>query len=239
MTQYLHRAANRPEFLELSRELASIQVFDLSVSRLRQQSKYSPGIALMREGGNLAAVLDGIRGERPDLFEAIEKKICLAATEVKRLTIPYAADNADNKVLEVQERTGQVYRAEEMSDGLVLFVGLAAAATLRDDGLGELSHRLVAIEEPERGIHPRRIREVIDYLRRLASRGAQVVLTTHSPLILDEFIDAPECVVLFDRTPEHGTTVRRLTDIENWDKLVTGQPLGESPYSGILGGVPR
>ena len=239
MTQYLHRAANRPEFLELSRELASIQVFDLSVSRLRQQSKYSPGIALMREGGNLAAVLDGIRGERPDLFEAIEKKICLAATEVKRLTIPYAADNADNKVLEVQERTGQVYRAEEMSDGLVLFVGLAAAATLRDDGLGELSHRLVAIEEPERGIHPRRIREVIDYLRRLASRGAQVVLTTHSPLILDEFIAAPECVVLFDRTPEHGTTVRRLTDIENWDKLVTGQPLGESPYSGILGGVPR
>jgi predicted ATPase len=87
----------------------------------------------------------------------------------------------------IEEQDGRVYGAEDVSDGLLLFIGLAVAAQLKADKPG-----LLAIEEPERGIHPRRIREVLDHLRRLTRNGTQVVLTTHSPTLLDEFRDTPE-----------------------------------------------
>lgn len=218
--------------------LRSLLVFDLSVARLRASSTYAAGLTLGSDGTGLAAVLDALQGSGPDLFELIEKEVKAAAPEVKRLTTPYSLLNPGAKVLGVQEQDGRVFQGEEISDGLVLFVGLATAAALSTPNPDLPGPRLLAIEEPERGIHPRRIREVIDYLRRLADRGTQVVLTTHSPLVLDEFSDSPESVLLFDRGAE-GTKITKLTDLDNWESLIRGQPLGEVWYSGLLGGVPR
>lgn len=119
-----------------------------------------------------------------------------------------------------------------MSDGLLLFIGLAVAAQLRADAQGVL-----AIEAPERGIHPRRLRDLVDHLLRLTNAGIQVVLTTHSPTLLDEFRDSPESVLIFDRD-EKGTHITRLSDRPDWAKELKGSPLGELWYSGVLGGLP-
>ena len=155
----------------------------------------------------------------------------LTAPEVKKFVTPTVP--GDKKVVGVQETSGQVYRSSEISDGLLLFIGLATAAQLR---VGTPS--LVAIEEPERGIHPRRLRDVVDYFRRIAMRGTQVIMTTHSPLLLDQFRDLPESVILFDRD-ESGSHVKRLIDVKDWEQLVEGSPLGEVWYSGLLGGIPK
>ncbi len=138
----------------------------------------------------------------------------------------------------VQERDRRVYLASELSDGLLLFIGLSTAAALGGDPSAPKGPRLLAIEEPERGIHPRRIRSVIDYLRRLADHETQVVISSHSPLVLDEFAETPEDVLLFDRGPA-GTSIKRLTEVAGWEALVGGAPLGDVWYSGVLGGVPR
>ena len=132
----------------------------------------------------------------------------------------------------VEEQDGRVYGAEDMSDGLLLFIGLAVAAQLKGQG------GILAIEEPERGIHPRRLRDLIDNLLRLTKSGTQVVLTTHSPTLLDEFRDTPESVLIFDRD-DTGTHVTRLSDRKDWaEELQKGLPLGDLWYSGVLGGVP-
>jgi predicted ATPase len=133
----------------------------------------------------------------------------------------------------IQEQDGSVYRAGEISDGLLLFIAMSVAVQL-----GGRQPSLIAIEEPERGIHPRRIRDVVDQFRRIAAKGTQVVMTTHSPILLDEFRDSPESVVIFDRD-ETGTHIHRLSDHPDWKEgLLRDQPLGDLWYSGLLGGAP-
>ena len=41
----------------------------------------------------------------------------------------------------------------------------------------------VIIEEPENGIHPRRLKALLEQIRAIGKRGTQVILTTHSPIL--------------------------------------------------------
>ena len=104
---------------------------------------------------------------------------------------------------------------------------------------------LVCLEEPDRGLHPRLLRDVVDALYRLSHpEGAQesrspvqVLATTHSPYFLDLFKDHPEEVVLAQKTAE-GATFEKLTDRADLDEVLKSAHLGDVWYSGILGGVP-
>ncbi|MEB3317490.1 MAG: AAA family ATPase, partial [Cyanobacteriota bacterium] len=52
---------------------------------------------------------------------------------------------------------------------------------------------LVAFEEPENGVHPRRI-EVMTRLLARASRNQQVIVTTHSPQVVVDIVRMIRCV---------------------------------------------
>jgi predicted ATPase len=68
------------------------------------------------------------------------------------------------------------------------------------------------VEEPENGIHPSRLAEVLAILKRLVGEQerTQVVLTTHSPYVVDQF--GPEQVTLCQQN-EHGeVVVKRLSE---------------------------
>jgi predicted ATPase len=212
----------------LHRALSGIVVRDLSVPALRESSAIRAGVVLERDGRNIAAVLDELD---PDLREGVERDVKAAASEVKRVLTRNAAEPG-KKIVGVQETNGGVFTADEMSDGLLLFIGLSVSMALTD-GVS-----LIGIEEPERGVHPRRLRDLLDLLKRVTERGRQVVLTTHSPELLDEFRDQPESVLILDRD-ETGTHVTRLSDRADWISDLQDKPLGDIWYSGILGGVPK
>ncbi len=224
------KASARTRFLLLA-SLKEATVHDLSVAALRAPALVQQGAMLGPDGGDIAAVLDNLAGENPSLRDGIDEMVRGSAREVKRIVTRSGAEPG-TKVLGVEEQDGRVYGAEDMSDGLLLFIGLAVAAQLKGQG------GILAIEEPERGIHPRRLRDLIDNLLRLTKSGSQVVLTTHSPTLLDEFRDTPESVLIFDRD-DTGTHVTRLSDRKDWaEELQKGLPLGDLWYSGVLGGVP-
>ena len=213
----------------LQRALTGIVVRDLSVAALREPSLTRPGVELERDGRNLGAVLDDLN---PDLRENVDRDVMIAAPEVKRVLARNAAQPG-TKVVGVQELDGNVFTASEMSDGLVLFVGYSVSAALAGG-----TSSVLAIEEPERGVHPRRIRDLVDLLRHVTQQGKQVVLTTHSPELLNEFRDQPESVLILDRD-DNGTRITRLSDRSDWLAELQDGALGEIWYSGILGGVPR
>lgn len=210
--------------------LESARVIDFSLDALREPSKTSQHPTMSVRGEGIAAVLDYLHNEKPDLFDAIVDTVRAAAPEVQRITTPAAVEEG-TKTVAIQEQ-GRVVRAAQMSDGLLLFIGLATVMHMADSTRG-----LLLVEEPDRGIHPRRIRQFVDQLRVLAQRGTQVVLSTHSPILLDEFRDEPESVLFFDRDAT-GTHVTRLADKPDWLKDLNGGALGDIWYSGILGGVP-
>ena len=80
-----------------------------------------------------------------------------------------------------QERVGAEpikFEAFSMSDGTLRLLGLVTAVFQRP------APSLLVIEEPEASMHPGALGSILDVLR-LASRSMQVVVTTHSPDILD------------------------------------------------------
>ncbi len=86
------------------------------------------------------------------------------------------------------------------------------------------------IEEPENALHPGRLNEIVTMLRELtAQQGCQVIVTTHSPLLLD-FVDPAE-VRLFLRNAEEGVEVYNVADVPDIRERLKYLMLGELVYN--------
>ncbi len=92
---------------------------------------------------------------------------------------------------------------------------------------------LICIEEPELGLHPDALNKLAD-LMKSASDRTQLIVTTHSDLLVDAFTDRPDAVVIFEKDGE-SSTVKRLdaTELEAWLQKYT---LGQMRQSGHIGG---
>ena len=92
---------------------------------------------------------------------------------------------------------------------------------------------LVCIEEPELGLHPDILPTLSDLLRE-ASERCQLVVTTHSDVLVDMLTDTPESVVVCEKH-RGQTSMRRLnkTDLSDWLERYS---LGELWRKGELGG---
>ena len=83
---------------------------------------------------------------------------------------------------------------------------------------------LICIEEPELGLHPDILPRVADLLK-AASERTQVIVTTHSDILVDAMTDCPDAVVVCEKH-EGKTEMNRLspTDLAVWlDKYRLGQ----------------
>jgi len=92
---------------------------------------------------------------------------------------------------------------------------------------------LVCIEEPELGLHPDILPTLSDLLRE-ASERCQVIVTTHSDVLVDALTDTPESVVVCEKH-EGRTTMRRL-DQQQLSDWLKSYSLGELWRKGELGG---
>lgn len=123
---------------------------------------------------------------------------------------------------------GSAIPATRLSDGTMRFIALLAI----------LCHpqppELICIEEPELALHPDAMPLLADLLRR-ASERSQVVITTHSPDLVDQFTSEPDSVVVCERGFDGDTQFRRLAqdDLKDW---LADYRLGEIWKKGVIGG---
>jgi predicted ATP-dependent endonuclease of OLD family len=115
-----------------------------------------------------------------------------------------------------------------MGHGMQRSFLLAILQVLVSGGDGRGPTLLLACEEPELYQHPPQIRHLASVLRDLAKGNAQVVVTTHSPLLVTgrEF----ECVRLARREPTGPTGIRHttFTGVSDAVAAATGkQPIGD------------
>ena len=128
----------------------------------------------------------------------------------------------------VQEREGQVtVPATRLSDGTIRYLSLLAI--LCDPA----PPPLVCIEEPELGLHPDILPGLAELLLE-ASERCQLIVTTHSEVLVDALTHEPECVVVCDKM-DGQTHLRRLSasDLKDW---LEKYRLGELWSSGEIGG---
>lgn len=193
---------------------------------------------LEANGRNITAFLYSLSQNHEDSFALLRADLarCVGSlTSVSTPPDPYQKGNIRLKFFDAKKRS---YWAEEVSEGVLYFLALLCIVHQSNPP------KLILLEEPEKGIHPRRIHEVMDFIFELARlRDIQIILTSHSPYVVDHFADIPECISVFDR--ENGeTVVRNAADIIEETNAKLNKPirysdaLGEHWVSGFLGGVP-
>ncbi len=131
------------------------------------------------------------------------------------------------------------YSPAEVSDGTML---LLAFLTLQYQ---QPSVDIIGVEEPERGLHPYLLGQLIDFFRKLSEgkigpKPVQVILATHSAELLEHV--RPEEVRFISRDTKSGNVLAEKVDTSTQDWKSTYEEyrssLGDVWLSGGLGGVP-
>jgi predicted ATPase len=93
---------------------------------------------------------------------------------------------------------------------------------------------LICIEEPELGLHPDVLPALAELLKESAER-TQLIVTTHSDILVDALTDRPEAVMVAEKT-EIGTTLTRL-DAGRLKPWLEKYRLGQLWTRGEIGGT--
>ena len=129
--------------------------------------------------------------------------------------------------LRIEEGNGITIPASRLSDGTLRWLSLLTILLHPDPP------PLVCIEEPELGLHPDMIQPLAKLLSSAAER-MQLLVTTHSADLIDEFSQTPGVVIVCEKH-EGSTTLRRLSS-EQLSDWLTRYKLGQLWRTGEIGG---
>ena len=135
--------------------------------------------------------------------------------------------------LAFREANGRIVSAWSASDGTLRFLAMLAAL------LGTNPARFYVFEEIDNGIHPSRVRLLLDLIEgQTAKGGTQVVTTTHSPDLLSMIGGRTfrSTSVICRRPDTEDAVVRPIADLPDAGRLRESQGLGRLHTSGWLGG---
>ena len=166
-------------FRAVLRFLAEMRVYRIEPALLREMQDPDGGVRLRSDGGNAASVLREIKRKSPDdwervveLLESIVPKTVSVQPKKhgNKLTLEFTQEWTESKRVK--------FEAFNMSDGTLRALGILAAV------FQQPAPSVLVVEEPESTMHPGALGSILDVLRH-AGRFMQVVVTTHSPDILD------------------------------------------------------
>jgi predicted ATPase len=180
-------------------------------------------------GRNLAERLYSIRESSSETFEQIvsaTQSVLGLPTEVELRRSRMHEDeieDVEDRVYFVQREPGLRYPVHQVgaSSGTLRMLALMTAL------FGETGNNLIGIEEPENHVHPTALKAFAEYLLKARYR-VQILVTTHSPLLLD-VLNEPGAVCVVRHSDQEGTRVSCETHPEVVRKALeeSGFGLGE------------
>jgi len=217
-----------PEITHLAETLEGIRIYrDWSFGRhtaaRMPQEPDLPTDLLEPDASNLGLVLN-----------RLERDPAVKGQLLERLRALY--DGIDDYNVQIEGGSVQVYfhesgnsiPATRLSDGTLRYLSLLAILCHPEPP------RLIVIEEPELGLHPDILPTVAELLEEAAER-TQLIVTTHSDILVDALNHRPEDIVVCERR-EGGTCARRL-DAERLRPWLEQYRLGDLWTSGEIGGT--
>lgn len=159
-------------------QLSGLRTYNLVAGNGRATGLPVPNGELLSGGWGLPTAVAVLQDTYPDVWiQVLESFIELAPTFTDIIVKPEYDGRLTLGFFE--EDGAQQWPAEQVSDGTLRSLALLVA-------LFDPRHRLVVVEEPENSLHPWAIRVILGACRKAAaSADKQIVLTTHSPVVID------------------------------------------------------
>ncbi len=183
---YLVAAAGLPVFRPIYDALSRMGFYNLNPDEIRELQPPDSGDLLRRDGGNLASVLNVMARERSSAHRQVEAFLSKVVPGIQGVSVKHMGKKETLEFRQVVGGASAPWRflAENMSDGTLRALGVLTAL-YQSFNSGERRVPFVGIEEPEVAVHPGAAGILRDALQD-ASSTVQIVVTTHSPDLLDD-----------------------------------------------------
>lgn len=175
-----------PHVFAVKQEFMGWRYMQLNPEVLREPSKIELGVdaPLGYDGAGLAAVMYRMKTEDPFLITQVSNLVCSFLKEYKRVEVE--RDEVHRVfVIKLVNRQNVSFTSRVLSEGTLRLLTLAVM-------LHDPRHQgLLCFEEPENGIHPARIGQMMDLLKDLSYDAEypdllrQVIVNTHSPKVMN------------------------------------------------------
>lgn len=175
----------------------------------------SPGIPtntprITGYGENLPAVVNWIRTAHPELWDWIISQMKIIYPGLEDISVTYLHTRSLGLLFK-EASFGRAWTSEEISDGTIQTLAMLCA-------LGDPHRGLIFIDEPENSLHPWITRNLIKYIID-QSKNNQIILSTHSPIILNLLTPADVWICFRE---EGATKLTHLSDsapalFEDWE----------------------
>ncbi len=213
------------------------------VPALMRQYVPEQDMVLRRTGENLSAAVAYLQHDEPPKFTALSDIIKgMPEHEIRAIEIRRGGFGEVMLGLsEIKDGELETIPARQMSDGMLRMMAIATALLAGRRGLAidsaasRSNHLTLVIEELENGLHPMLAARVVELLKSSAQQqGFQVVLTTHSPALLNALNGNDHSgVVVIGRDRETGRSrAIRLVDLPGYYAAMAAGGLGDAVAAG-------
>lgn len=182
--------------------------FDVSEnSDIRKPGNFPLWPYLRRDGKNLAVLLNQIKNEDIQSFVAINERLTRVNHVYTDIDFAYSSGNL---ALVLREKNlDMAVDSMHMSDGTLQFLLMCSIFLNKRRG------KFIGGDEPERGLHPDMIVSLAEMMKE-AAKNSQLVIATHSPLLLNEF--SLNDVLVFEKDAETNSTIVKTLDEDDFDE---------------------
>ena len=190
--------------VEARDQLSSYRLVHLDSARLREPSERIGSDTLDPDASNLPTVLANLPG--PTLGEIRADLVSLVPGVSSFEIVP----DGDSFRIDFEFSGGERLPARLVSDGTLRILALLTALRV------EPRSAMIGVEEPENGVYPGRLRKLVEYMQEIAEQDredggspTQLVLTTHSPVVLAALRSRPELLRFVDLVRRDGQLATR------------------------------
>ncbi|MCQ2104654.1 MAG: AAA family ATPase [Fibrobacter sp.] len=219
----------------VKRLLQNVRVYQFhdtsDTARIKQSCYVDDSAYLRNDAGNLAAFLYKMKNTEPRYYERIVKYIQKAMPQFKDFSI----DLIDGKRVRLNwissDNADYLFGPHQLSDGSLRFMALATLLLQPPQN----QPKVIVLDEPELGLHPQAV-YVLSSMIKMASRNAQVIISTQSTNLVDEF--SAEQIAIIDRDEAKKTSVIKKLDTSALREWLDEYSLSELWAKNVLGGQP-
>ena len=180
---YLVNASGLPEFRPVYDAFSRMGFYNFNLDKIRDLQDSDHGDVLTEDGSNLTSIL----AQLPSTVKTdIEEYLALVVPDIREVNVKafgHKQTLAFRQKVAADKYPWEFF-ANNMSDGTLRALGILVAL-FQGNHDAQKRVTLVGIEEPETALHPGAVAVLLDALRDAADR-TQVIITTHSPDLLDD-----------------------------------------------------